>query len=457
MTRQLEIDQVLRSWLSDGAEHAPERHLLAALHQIEATPQRRPGRLPRLADQPGERPSVLRAVAVGVAMALMLVVLGVGLGIQVGLIRLPDPRPAPEPDGTGAYVLFSNPGDGYQVLLPDAWEAVDVPRLDGEPAIGVRRFGSALDHGYGALTISIGEADGTVRVCELEVSCLEAAGQTSVRELEQTLHSSPREAHWAEVHGDTQLGGEPARFERPNTGGIIWAGYVAFHHVYTLHHGRPVVLSFDYWSIQNELIDPETVDYIVDSFRFIDPPSERGADRPLVQYSNVDDGYQLSLPDDWEVTLPVRNGDPVPGVRRFGSGVHAVGALMISIGDANGSIRLCAPFCIEAVGLTSLDDLYEALRTPELAGPPIESPYGPISRTTMWMVVRGATTLGGEPAGFVRPDNRGGPSSDSEYHHVYAFHEGRPVVISFEYGSVRFGRISERTLTQILESFQFTD
>ena len=27
MTRELEVDQVLRSWLSDGAEHAPERHL----------------------------------------------------------------------------------------------------------------------------------------------------------------------------------------------------------------------------------------------------------------------------------------------------------------------------------------------------------------------------------------------------------------------------------------------
>jgi hypothetical protein len=73
------------------------------------------------------------------------------------------------------------------------------------------------------------------------------------------------------------------------------------------------------------------------------------------------------------------------------------------------------------------------------------------------MVVRGATTLAGDPARFVRPDDRGSATGPEGYYHVYALHDGRPSVLSVEWESIRLGRISDATLSQILESFRFSD
>ena len=456
MTRELEVDQVLRSWLSDGAEHAPERHLMAALERIEAMPQRQPLILPRLALPRGEAPSTPR-LAIGLMVVILVAALGIGLGMQIGLIRLPGPQPAPSPgpDNRDArnVELFSNPGDGYELLLPMEWEEVSIPRLDGEPAAGVRRF-RAPSLSYRALTISVGEPNGTVRICE--PSCREVEGQVSLDVLQETLVSSPEAAGWRQVHGDAVIGGVAARFERPNTGGTIWNGeHPTFYHFFGLQDGRPVVLSFDYWPIRRGAISTGTMHEIVESLRYLNAESNEDAAGSAALYSYPDNGYEVMLPDDWEVTIPMFNGDPVPGVRRFGTGVHTVGAVLISIGDSGGTIWLCAPRCIEAVGLETLDDLKQALRTPELIGPPVDSPYGQVPRTTPQVVVRGATILGGELAGFVRPDSRGVSTGDDAYHHVYTFHDGRPVVLSVEYESIRLGRISDTTLNQILESFRF--
>ena len=454
MTRQPDVDQALRRWLADGAERAPERHVLAALERIDATSQRRPMRLPGFVTGPDDKPTLLRMAAIGMAAVLLILALGVGIGLEIGLIRFPGPRPVPIlPSATPR--LFSNHADGYELLLPQDWDEISFPRLDGEPAAGVRRF-RAPSLSIRALTISVGEPNGTLRICDS--SCREVEGQVSLDILQETLVSSPDAAGWRQVHGDAVIGGDAARFERPNTGGTIWNGeHPTFYHFFGLHDGRPVVLSFDYWPIGRGAITTDTMHAIVESFRFVNRDSDISSDGSLALYSYPEDGYEVMLPDDWEVTVPMRNGDPVRGVRRFGAGVHTVGAVLISIGDSDGNIRLCAPRCIEAAGLETLEDLKQALRTPELVGNPVDSPYGPIPRKTPQMVVRGATTLGGEPAGFVRPDSRGGATGDDAYHQVYAFHGGRPVVLSVEYESIRLGRISDTTLSQILESFRFVD
>ena len=74
-------------------------------------------------------------------------------------------------------VLFSNSADGYEVRLPDDWEEVTMPRLDGDPAVGVRRFRDQ-DASVHALTISVGDPNGTVRVCDF--ACREVSGQVSL-------------------------------------------------------------------------------------------------------------------------------------------------------------------------------------------------------------------------------------------------------------------------------------
>ena len=185
--------------------------------------------------------------------------------------------------------------------------------------------------------------------------------------------------------------------------------------------------------------------------------SVSNADESLTLYSYPDDGYELMLPKTWEVTTPILNGNSVPGIRQFGPGTGSRGALMVSIGDPDGSIRLCAPYCIEAHELKTLDDLLGAVFTRELAGPPLDSPYGPIPRNRFPMVVLGETTLAGEPAGLLRPDDRGFGLGDTVYQHIYAFHDGHPVVVSVQWDAVRFGPITQEVLSQILESFRFLD
>jgi hypothetical protein len=372
MTRELQIDDVLRSWLTEGAERAPEHHLRAALQQVEATPQRRPRVLPRL-DHPPEVPPSTWRLALGVMVVALLAALGLGIATQVGLIRLP-PAPPPAPDARDArnFDLFSNPRDGYELLLPEGWEEIAVPRLDGEPAVGVRRFRAPVGSVH-ALTISVGDPNGTVRICDL--ACSEVKGQVSLDILEETLVSSPVSAGWREIRVNRVIGNEAARSERPNTGGVILdAEHPTYYHFFALHHGRPIVFAFDYWPIRRGAIDSATVDQIVDSFRFLRPVSDAGADESLAVYSYPEEGYEVTLPGNWEVRVPILNGEPVPGVRRFGSGVNTEGAMLIAIGDRNGSIRLCAPLCIEAVGLRSLDDLEGALMAPALVGPPRRQP-----------------------------------------------------------------------------------
>ena len=287
MSRQIDVDQILTIWLAEGGERAPERHLLSALEQVERTPQRRPPITSQLGVSWGVgRWPFLKPLAFA-AIGLLVLVIGLAVGIGSGLIRLPAPSPAPVPTGmpvpseseddalrspstrsNPSLVLFSNPDDGYELLIPDTWE-VRVPQFDGEPAVGVRRFGSAVDHAYGALTISIGDADGTIRVCQ--ATCREAEGQLSLDDLELTLEASSEAAGWSQVHGASEIDGEPARVERPDTGGVIWAGYPAFRHVFALHDGRAVVLSFDHWSIQLQRLGPASADQIIESFRFIEP------------------------------------------------------------------------------------------------------------------------------------------------------------------------------------------
>lgn len=406
------------------------------------------------------KPQSVALLAAGSILLTGVLIVGPGSGLapfqgtQLTAGPADEPRPSHPVSTPESGALFSNPTDGYELRLPADWGEIAIPRLDGEPAVGVRRF-RAPAGSFNALTISVGEPNGTVRVCDLV--CRQLEGQVSLDVLEETLVSSPVPAGWRQVRRETVIGGEAARSERPNTGGVVWDGeHPAFHHFFTLHGGRPVVLSFDYWPIRRRAINAVTVQEIVDSFEFVKGDSSNDADESLALYSYPDDGYELMLPRTWEVTIPVHNAKPVRGIRRFGSWALSRGALMVSIGDPDGSIRLCAPSCIESFDLTSLDDLREALRTPLLAGPLIDSPYGPIPRNRGLMVVRGETTLGGEPARFVRPDDHGwgfgGP-----YHHIYGFHDGRPVVISVEYESIRRGWMSEETLSQILASFRFVD
>lgn len=121
-------------------------------------------------------------------------------------------------------VPHTNVGLGYEILLPRFWGA-------GEPNgrfPGMQEFGSGIGFGTRAwpqLSISVGEADGTVAVCHGLTAC-ETLTVSSLDQLEALLVSVPddfADAVPPERAGDITLGGNPGRFKRPgfhqDTGG----------------------------------------------------------------------------------------------------------------------------------------------------------------------------------------------------------------------------------------------
>ena len=148
----------------------------------------------------------------------------------------------------------------------------------------------------------------------------------------------------------------------------------------------------------------------------------------------------------------------------FGSGsgfaTRSDPALTISIGDAAGAIWVCQPDCARAVPST-LDDLDMALTsTPSSPGPiPLE--------------IHGDIRLGGEAGRWERPGyrqrsrhgnlgigvNRGGTclGCPQMRYQAYTFHDGRPLVVTFDYWNIAFGRIPLDDAARMIESFRFLD
>ena len=210
--------------------------------------------------------------------------------------------PPPFVDPT-ELVLYSNPDDGYEMLMPRFWQesatALDDP--DGNPYLGVQAFGEdGAGHGTPGLVISTGTPDGAVPancrptgltdtpplpdpVCQkLVANTIDALGDA--------LFSIPAEFEGAvpegEVTGDLTLAGEPARFERPGydlvpgdytdigigegAGGNCLGCPGMLYNAFIVHASRPVVLAFDYWNIGFERISPEYINQMLESFRFLD-------------------------------------------------------------------------------------------------------------------------------------------------------------------------------------------
>jgi hypothetical protein len=198
--------------------------------------------------------------------------------------RFIDPPPGSEEpfvDPT-ELVTYTNAEDGYELLMPRFWLEGEGTRQDprtNEPVVGLRTFASG--RGFGtrdqpALTISIGQPDGSFTVCqracqEFVAADLQAMGQAVITIAEEftSIPNGP-----IEEQGDLVLGGEVARFERPvypsrqafNCLGCPWM----YYHLYTIHGGRPVLLAFDFWTIEFEAISTDYLTQMLESFRFLD-------------------------------------------------------------------------------------------------------------------------------------------------------------------------------------------
>lgn len=208
--------------------------------------------------------------------------------------------PSPSVRTTG-WVRLRNGPDGYEVAVPSRFGT------PSRPHPGVISY--HVEDGR-PFTISVGEPSGVLYVCGqscvastgCQATCQPIGGPVrTLDDLQELLVSVPdpmgmaRHRAVREIHADSLLGGGPARVESvARTGWLL--GPPAYHRVFAVHDGRPVVLTFYFWSTRNGDISPEEVAGIVSSFRFLD--DETGRVR-LQSHVNRADGYRVDLPPAW--------------------------------------------------------------------------------------------------------------------------------------------------------------
>lgn len=451
MNSQAELDRMLTSWLSAGAERAPDRHVASALERVAVTNQRRPTRW--------GRPDSWRRVAAFAIAGLLLVVLGVGIGVGVGVIRLPIPPPTqipvPSPEATAEsedgtseveMVPFADPDGLFDMRAPRIWITSVEQESIGEGSRSLR-FGNGSESAHATqspgLRIVIGQEDGSMVLC---ADC-PAARVRTLDDLEGLVVSMPSRLGVAppEVRGDLILGGEHARSAITGISGECSACGDAYFHIFTVHDQRAIVLMFDYWNVRSErLILPNgrrvpftraTLNELLASFRFLDGPT-------------VDDQGTFVAPDgSFEIAdsrLTLADG-PDPSALYLNTGGTAIS---IRSGVSGGSVRSCDDsrptfeHCVAIRG-TTLEDLAEAVGVPRHADPP-----------TMWEGPNETEiTLDGEPAlliTMIGSDNRGGmhPASLA---YIVAIHDERPFIVR----AFRPDGTGLAGLPSLLEGFRF--
>jgi hypothetical protein len=467
-----DIDRILDAWFEEGPTLSADRVVGAALSQAEQVRQTQPGlrRSPSAADRRWRSTFALVAATVAIAITL------VGIGFASGILRIdrtPPPPPVESPDATASattpagFELFSSELDGYELLIPTSWSEI-------QSDFGDARQWAGPD---GELMISYGTSifeGGQVTICAPPLpdynTCMTIDHGFSVPfdPAVDGVGPIPQEVWLDRCDGgcpvtttEVNLDGETASLDRA----VITERQLTY--VSTFHNRRPVIV---YWSEPLNDADRGRIEQMLASFRFIDPGEQPPFEDPteLVLHTDEDAGYELLLPRFWETdSREVPRGEgTVPGVMTFslgsGFGTRESPGLTISVGEEDGSIFLCQPGC-RRIEVSSLDELEAAISSRfEEAGDAAPQETS------------GDAQLGGEPARWERPNYRqnrafaelgigamvGGGNClgcPNMKYHIFTFHNGRPVVLAFDYWNIAFERLQDDYVAQIIESFRFTD
>jgi hypothetical protein len=434
--RQLDLDATLEGWLRDGYRFSADQVVASALTDVRATRQDR-------ASLFAVDVTVFRLGLVAAAVAILAVGLGLGLGPRV---TGGDPSPSPSEVSSPAIpttgmVLYSNPEDGYELTLPARWTPDE---FFSNPS-GTMRFGGAHDDSgassFGALSVSIGSTDGTIYDCA--PSLCRPIVATTIDELDAAIaNDSVRTATpmITATDVDVTLDGEPARLEYVTfAGGLIEAG-PQFHHVFAMHDGRPVVLSFDKYAygLGQESNDIGWVESLIQGFRFLENPvpSPESNLGPTQTFAPDGAGFALDIPAAWHERL---TGDPAI-VRVTG----AEGGITIRTSNSNGEIPTCLALArCQPRAAGSIEDLIRIVKA---------------EYRVEWGITMSPTisteplTLGGAAATrvTVRPPRvMTGPGTS---HYVFLIRDGRALILEW----TPVFTMAE-TWNEILASFRFTD
>ena len=456
---ELQFDQLLGTWLAEGAHATPDRIAENAMLEIATVPQER--------NWLAAMQSSFTSAPVAWAAAILALAVGIGLLVGTRLVGNPNPSPTPDPN---ALVLQSYEDAGYELEIPASWSEVDSGYADAKMWSGP---GGTLMISYGT-TIFDG---GAVTICAPPLpdynTCMAIEHGYSVPVVPSDYTGPISQEGWLDRcdgacpvdYTETVLDKEPAGQDRA----VITDLQLTY--VSTFHNYRPIIL---YWSEPLATADLARIEAMRDSFRFLDA-SAGGSPPPfvdpteLVLYSNPDDGYEMLMPRFWQesaAALDDPDGNPYPGVQAFGEDGAGNGTpgLIVSLGSPDGSVfancsgppqegppPLPSPECRQFVA-TSLDEVQAELTSVPTyyagaEGLPTEE--------------SGDFVLGGEPGRFERPvyltDSHGCLGCPWMLYNVFAIHDGRPVVLAFDWWNIDFEQVSADYFDQMLASFRFLD
>jgi hypothetical protein len=397
MISERDLDLILASWLADGSDRAPEQAIEAALERIRATQQRRAGGRVRLA---------------WAAAALLLFAGMIAAGIGAGIIKVPSPTPPIEP-------LRSVSLEDWPVTMsiPAGWTEVEAPCCELRRYKGMSPEGSLSYSHDSPFRATICAPD--CHLVELPVS-IPYSATAQMQALLDGVGALAGSAAWTTVLPGTVDGLDVgARRLEVSTDGstTIYVVGVRKRNVVAITWSQPAIA-----------YDATLFDRVLAGTAILDGPGYASGD--LIRTTSGVRDYTALVPDLWVADdPPLLDGRPAAGVES-----RADGQMIVSIGDPDGTIRLCDPRCREVSGVATLDDLQRAV-------------LGPVQPTS-----NEPRRIGGEAGRSLLLDGTGADGLAVRRQVLIAIHDQRPVVLAF---GLRDG-LPAHVIEDMIEGFQFT-
>jgi hypothetical protein len=388
------VTRMLDHWLADGPITMPDELFADAVRQAGMTRQRRwRGRILRMTGSSGVPAQV--GLTVAAIATVVVAAIGISLGTNPPPAVVPTPSIVPTADPTpvsetgGEFRTFAEAGFSIEVQ-PD-WITNEVAPE-----------GIAVTSGSRAqIFIAVGGPDGTLETCRISwFECLDLQVD-SLSDLERAIYATGSDL--------PSLGSQPASVDGEEA--LILTSRQAWptvRHWLFMHGGRPYLIQYQEFVYRPDSVPPMAA-ALLDSWEWV---SEPAPETPTV-VSDPERGYEFTLP------AGLHEGGGRDGERVFLD--RNTVALVITVGEPDGSIRICqsgyppASGCV-AIVADSLDDLRAAVVA---VNPP--DGFG-------WETGHNTFEIDGELAESERMTGNGsGPTSTK--HWFYTIHAGRPFAI----------------------------
>jgi hypothetical protein len=408
------IDRILDAWFEEGPSLAADRVIGAALTQIEKTAQVRPLRrraMLGLDDRDRTRFALIAA-------AVALLAFTFGLAIQLGIINLPNPTPTPSPSASASpsptvapsfpeVTLNDGPPteDGYAFAFPSGWTQADESTWQWSGTDPEGRFSVMVGTGS---DINFCPDECTHLLFDMPVPF---SAERAVDVLADEITQVTGNTEWEQLPAGSIAGLEAGRRQENTVVDPDWG------------QSRQVVVVGDFLSRvvaftltqPADTFDEQLLAQLMSGFS-LDPAGPTYAQGVVVPYTDDLAGWTVEVQDNWTPAFQpmLADGSPAHGVRRFNGDY-----LQVSVGDADGDLRVCDATCFEVRGQTSMDDLRSMVASwmpPSAEGTAEES---------------GQVLISDIPGEYLHREVQGAEGLRTRYA-AYGFTDGRPFLLAFD-------------------------